>query len=369
MEKVIKVNGILKHLILAAALILAGCVSCKESCSEEVYIKVNRIWESEKHCAFTSLTRFGGRYYVAFREAGSHIFEADGSARGQIRILESRNGRKWKPVACLSKEGYDLRDPSLSVTPDGRLLVSMGGSIYVDKKLVGRDPMYSESTDGRSFSSPEPIEIVSPNATGEDWLWKVDWRGDTGYGVVYSSVEGPADSDNKTIVFLVRTKDGIHYEDVAKIDVPGFPNETAVHFLPDGRMLMLLRQEKLDKQGIWGVSEPPYTQWTLTKVGFQVGGPNFIALNDSTIIAGSRSYLIPGSYKTMLLRGGLDGRFEQIAVLPSGGDTSYPGFLVVGDELWVSYYSSHATPKAAVYLARIPLKTLTIRNSVSSSAE
>ena len=188
MEKVIKVNGIkdyarlnLKHLILAAALILAGCVSCKESCSEEVHIKVNRIWDSEKHCAFTSLTRFGGRYYVAFREAGSHIFEADGSARGQIRILESRNGRIWKPVACLSKEGYDLRDPSLSVTPDGR--------------------------------------------------------------------------------------------------------------------------------------------------------------------------------------------FEQIAVLPSGGDTSYPGFLVVGDELWVSYYSSHATPKAAVYLARIPLKTRTIRNSVSSSAE
>ena len=99
-------------------------------------------------------------------------------------------------------------------------------------------------------------------------------------------------------------------------------------------MLMLLRQEKLDKQGVWGVSEPPYTQWTLTKVGFQVGGPNFIALNDSTIIAGSRSYLIPGSYKTMLLKGGLDGRFEQIVVLPSGGDTSYPGFLVVGDELF-----------------------------------
>ena len=84
----------------------------------------------------------------------------------------------------------------------------------------------------------------------------------------------------------------------------------------------------------------PWHPWR--RSSFQVGGPNFIALNDSTIIAGSRSYLIPGSYKTMLLKGGLDGRFEQIAVLPSGGDTSYPGFLVVGDELWVSYYSSHS---------------------------
>lgn len=336
----------------------AGCFSCAEPGSDDVDIKVSRIWESEKHCAFTSIASFGGHYYVAFREAGSHIFEADGSARGQIRILESRGGRKWRSVACLSKEGYDLRDPSLSVTPDGRLLVSMGGSVYVDKKLVGRDPMYSESTDGRTFSAPEPIEIVSPNATGEDWLWKIDWRGDTGYGVVYSSVEGEDNPDNTTIVFLVKTKDGIHYEDVTSLDVPGFPNEASVHFLSDGRMLMLLRQEVLDRQGIWGISEPPYTDWTLRKVGFQVGGPNFIALNDSTIVAGSRSYLIPGSFKTMLLKGGVDGRFEQIAVLPSGGDTSYPGFLVVGDELWVTYYSSHATPKAAVYLARIPLKTL-----------
>ena len=81
-------------------------------------------------------------------------------------------------------------------------------------------------------------------------------------------------------------------------------------------MLMLLRQEVLDRQGIWGISEPPYTEWTLRKVGFQVGGPNFIALNDSTIVAGSRSCLIPGSFKTMLLKGEVDGRFEQIAVLP-----------------------------------------------------
>ena len=341
--------------ICAAAILLLASGCARRDAGNDISIKVDRIWDSEKHCAFTSLAEFDGRYYVAFREAGSHIFEPDGTARGQIRVLQSRNGRKWKSVACLSKEGYDLRDPSLSVTPDGRLLVSMGGSVYVDKKLVGRDPMYSESRDGRSFSNPEPIEIVSDIATGEDWLWKIDWNGDTGYGVVYSSLEDDSDPDNKTIVFLVKTTDGIHYEDVAKIDVPGFPNEASVHFLQDGRMMMLLRQERLDRQGVWGVSEPPYTDWKLSKIGFQLGGPNFIALNDSTIVAGSRSYLIPGSYKTMLLKGGLDGRFEQIAVLPSGGDTSYPGFLVAGDELWVSYYSSHATPKAAVYLARVPL--------------
>lgn len=346
------------RILSIAAVFFAACACCSTTPSEEMNIKINRIWDSEKHCAFTSLTKFNGRYYVAFREGGGHIFEENGSARGRIRILESRNGRKWKSVACLAKEGYDLRDPSLSVTPDGRLLVSTGGSIYVDKKLVGRDPMYSESLDGRNFSDPELIELNSTIATGEDWLWKVDWKGDTGYGVVYSSLE--EGSENQSIVFLVKTSDGIHYEDVAKIDVPGFPNEAAVHFLHDGRMLMLLRQESLDRQAIWGVSEQPYTDWKLTKTGFQAGGPNFIILGDSTVVAGSRSYMIPGAPKTMLLKGTLDGRFEQIAVLPSGGDTSYPGFLVVGDELWVSYYSTHQTRKAAVYLARIPLKCLNL---------
>jgi hypothetical protein len=43
-------------------------------------------------------------------------------------------------------------------------------------------------------------------------------------------------------------------------------------------------------------------------------------------------------------------------VLPSGGDTSYPGFVVVGDELWVSYYSMHNSKNASIHLAKIPLK-------------
>ena len=48
-------------------------------------------------------------------------------------------------------------------------------------------------------------------------------------------------------------------------------------------------------------------------------------------------------------------------ILPSGGDNSYPGFLRVGDELWVVYYSSHeltwedGRPRAGIYLARVPV--------------
>ena len=46
------------------------------------------------------------------------------------------------------------------------------------------------------------------------------------------------------------------------------------------------------------------------------------------------------------------GTLTPALVLPSGGDTSYPGFVWWGDLLWVSYYSSHEG-KASIYLARV----------------
>ncbi len=46
-------------------------------------------------------------------------------------------------------------------------------------------------------------------------------------------------------------------------------------------------------------------------------------------------------------------RFRRLLELPSGGDTSYPGFLLKDHTLWVSYYSSHQG-KTAIYLAGFP---------------
>ena len=51
---------------------------------------------------------------------------------------------------------------------------------------------------------------------------------------------------------------------------------------------------------------------------------------------------------------GEDGHFEPRVLVPSAGDTSYPGMLIHGDKLWTSYYASHEG-KSAIYLARIPL--------------
>ena len=360
---------IMKHksFILVLIAVLAVCSGCQSSkprkgsdnpgLKNNVSIRVNRIWDSDKHCAFTSIIRFKDRYYVSFREAESHIFDSDGIARGAVRILVSDDGETWRSAAYLTKDGYDLRDPKLSETPDGRLMVTIGGSIYgTDQKLEGRIPQVSFSSDGESFSDPVPIELDSKTKNGTDWLWRVVWNDGVGYGVVYSLLaDNPRKVEQGSAVSLVKTTDGIRYEDVTRIDLPDFPNETTVRFLPDKRMLMMVREDSGDLQGYWGVSDPPYTEWSFKKTGFQLGGPDFIVTENQDIIAGTRSYFLPGSCKTLLLKGTPEGEFKEICFLPSGGDTSYPGFVIVGDELWVSYYSSHETDKAAVYLAKMPL--------------
>ena len=334
----------------------AAAIGTPRVMAQNVRYDVRKIWDNGSHCAFTSLIRFKGQYYCSFREGETHIFNSHGNAEGKIRILTSRDGKRWKALPLIGKQGYDLRDPKLSITPDGRLMVIIGGSIYRNRQIVGRIPQVLFSEDGRTFTPPEPIELDSAASSGTDWLWRVTWNGDTGYGVNYAMrPDGDAD------IHLVSTKDGIHYDLVATLPVDGFPNETTLRMLPDGRMAMLVRRDKGDAMGYWGVSEAPFTDWKFKRMEFRVGGPDFLPLDDGNIILGSRSYYIPSHNKTALYRGSADGDFQEVLLLPSGGDTSYTGLLVEGDTLWVSYYSSHETPNASVYLARIPLSVLGIK--------
>ena len=305
------------------------------------------IYGTDEYSAFTDLIHFKGAFYCSFRVGTGHV----GGEDGKVRILRSSDGQNWKSIALLEKEGVDLRDPKLSVTPDGRIMVIIGGSIYDGKTLLDRIPHVTFSNKkGKKFGDPVAVDVTDNTDEMNSWIWRVIWHNEVGYGMDYQTHQ-----EDQWDLYLTKTNDGKSFEKVSKLEVDDLPNEATIRFTRDNEMYILIRREGKDRMGLIGKSHPPYTNWHYTKLDFQLGGPNFLFLNDSKLVIGTRNYV--GDRKTYLYVTDLNGEVEKTIELPSGGDTSYPGLLIHDDFLWVSYYSSHEG-NSHIYLSKIPMKDL-----------
>jgi len=342
-----------KRIFRIAVLIFLSCNMISSPAQTQEIYSVNKIWDSAPHSAFTDLIKYGGKYYCTFREGTGHIPAKDGTGDGQIRILVSEDGNSWKSVALIAKEGFDLRDPKLSITPDGRLMVLIGGSVYKNGQCMSQAP-YASFTDkkAQTFSDPQPLQIDPSIKADTVWLWRVTWDKKIGYGVLYQS---KTREDWKA--YLVKTTDAIHYTVVTQLDVKGKPNESTVEMLKNKKMRIIVRREEAnDNNGYLGYSEKDFTMWKWDDLGIRLGGPNIITLTNGKTVIGSRSYRENQAHTSLF---GIDdnGKAVELLEFPSGGDTSYPGLLVNKDELWVSYYSSHEG-KTSIYIAKLKYKDL-----------
>jgi hypothetical protein len=337
--------------LLPLILLLAATAAAQESAAQKYLLSIERIYDRAPHSAFTDLAEFNGQLYCAFREGTGHVPGREGT-NGVIRIIASDDGRNWRSAALLTEARVDLRDPKLSVTPDGRLMVVMGGSFYEGETLgVRRTRVSFSDRTGARFGPPRPIEMDARIKSDADWLWRVTWHRGTGYGVVYQS------GGEEYRAHLVSTRDGIHYQFITTFAIEGRPNETTVRVLPDGEMIAWVRRERGSRNGFIGASRAPYTDWSWREQSARLGGPNFVALPNGALIGATRNHASDGKTTTIIVRLRRDGAMEPIVSLPSGGDTSYPGLVIRGDRLLVSYYSSHEG-KSAIYLATLRLDAL-----------
>lgn len=311
--------------------------------------QVSKIWDKGEHNAFTDLIWYKNKFYCTFREGSDHIPGTDGI----VRIIKSKDGKTWEDAGSLQEDGIDLRDPKLSITADGRLMIIIGGSHYKDRKLLGRTPFVSFS-DGETFSAPKKVNINPEIVSWGDWIWRVTWHNGVGYAVDYQV--GPEERKGPTDIYIVKTTDGINFSKVAKLDIDGFPNEATIRFDEHNKMVVMVRRELADQMGVMATAKAPYTDWSYQKMNYRLGGPNFIFYKNN-ILATSRVHSSAVYTGLLASTKSNPATFKEILSFPSAGDNSYAGMVIHKNKLWISYYSSHEG-KTNIYLTTIPLKKL-----------
>lgn len=305
------------------------------------YHSINVYGDGSSYCAFTTLIQRDNFFYLAFREGNEHVADGD---YGVIRILSSNDCVHWSLIQTINIPNIDLRDPNLSIAPEGNLFLICGGRTKLDNGELVTNTYYSFETNN-SFETPHKIWF--PNdiyRTSVNWLWKLTWHNNKGYGVVY----------HKNGADIVETVDGINYILLSHINQP-FVNESRIRFLINGEAIALFRATE-GGNGYIGNSKPPYTEWTYTQLNYHLSGQDFIITSD-TIYCVSRSYDKDVAH-TALYLSRLNGEILHKYILLSSGDTSYAGIVEYNGYYYISYYSMHKTPKPAIYIEKISQKAI-----------
>jgi len=315
----------------------------------DLTLKLFRVRKLRPNAYFPDITRHQGAMIATYREASEH----SDRAFGKVVILKSDDdGESWKNVALLELQKTDLRDPRFCCLADGRLMLNGGIGAKPGKgswQGKRRGSFVAFSNDGVEWSRPR--EILGGR---DEWLWRCTAHSDGyAYGIVKEQGEGRyRNLERLQYSRLVRTKNGIDFEVIAELQNGDIPNEATIRFAPDNSAYIIHR---MNDYALFGKSPPPYKSWVWHHLGRQVGGPNLIRLPDGQWLVGGRA--LRNGNKIMQL-GQLDvvnGRYHPLIDLPSGGDCSYPGFLVSQNKLWVIYYSSHEGA-TNLYLAELTIQ-------------
>lgn len=306
--------------------------------------RARKIVADGRHNAFTGITRFQGKPYITFRSATNHV-----SGDGIVRVLAADDADAWQPVGECRRPEWDLRDPKIVAFGDSLLVYC--AAVQRTAQPPTRVPMVCRSRDGVAFDDPVALTGIPEGY----WLWHAVAHDGRLYGTAYSS-RGKGDAH----VMLYQSSDGLHWEHLADFPVAG--NETYLDFDAQGRLWALVRCDPGGHVPSLCCAEPPYTQFqSVRRLPMRLQGPMVKRFDNGCVII-CRQWDPPFRSNTRTALLWLEDKDDPklIRDLPSGGDTSYAGWLDVGPgRAIVSYYSAHehkmAEPhESAAALARDP---------------
>jgi hypothetical protein len=304
------------------------------------------IVKDSMHNSNTDLIQWQGDFYLAYVSSPFHF----GSSKSVMHIQRSGDqGRSWNDMTTFSAgSGEDIRDPKLAVIGNRLFLYALKNVSFVAEPYL---TVYAYSDDGDTWTQFETVQGL------DGWLF---WRPKTQDGITfYNSAYWY--QHGKSI--LLKSSDGINWEIISYIHEGDHNDETEIEFLPDGRLLATARLEYNSfGDGMFGhplgatlitISEPPYTSWTdlLQSRVTRLDGPYLFTyhervyavaryqpnLGHSGLLTDQGSIL--ARKRTSLFEVRQDG-LAYLTDLPSAGDTSYNGVVIIGDRAYISYYTS-----------------------------
>lgn len=301
-----------------------------------------------------------------------------GSPDARLMVRRSPDAQRWETLAQLQLPGKDIRDPKL-IDIDGTLFLyalSNSGAMATPEGTV-----LATSDDAVDWT---PFEPVGP----EGWLL---WRpkspdgGATWYVAAYRREHGES--------ILLRSTDGRDWQRISTIYQGKGNDETAIEFLPEGRLLATARLEvrpdsllgHRDAGTAIAVASPPYTDWSVHESQTtRLDGPVLFRIDDEVFAVGRHQ---PEPHRGLTRLGGVFSRkrttiyrveperLVRLSDLPSAGDTSYAGLVLHNGHFHLSYYTSRIDRDypwllgmflpTDIRMARFPVQALTALSEAS----
>ncbi len=319
-----------------------------------------------RHNSNTDLVFFRDAFWLIHASAPWHF----ASETTRLILWKSADARTWEKVAEFQSPGEDIRDPKLAVIGDRLILYALKNTAFEAEPYL---TVAAASEDGKTWTS---FVDMKP----EGWLF---WRpesddgGKTWYVPAYWHEHGKS--------ALLRSEDGLNWEVNSIIYSGDVNDETAIMFLPGGRMLATARLEVSgyyfgDNRGntLIATAEPPFMTWSYQhSTVTRLDGPALFSYNGRVYAVGRYQ---PGKKPFLFETGSIlarkrtslflveEDRLVWLSDLPSDGDTSYAGVVVRGDDAYVSYYTSSIKrdfpwiigmlSKSDIMMAKVDLKKL-----------
>jgi hypothetical protein len=327
------IKAILALLMAAAA---CGILRAAESDPPVQPREVRKIYGDGRHNAFTALVRYRGDLWLAFRAAAAH-----NSTDGEIVILRSADdGQTWKEARRVNILPDD-RDPQLLIAGQRLILYDMA----MDGPELTTYATYTD--DGEKWSQPQ--KIYEPRFI----LWKPVAHGGKFFAAAHKKDEAGGGKGRE--VHLVTSDDGLAWKKISTIRSGNWESETTLLFGPGDQLIAFLRQKYGSPPAQILEADPPYEKWTSRAPNVNHLSGHSVHKFRGTTYFFSRTMDYQTKQAGQMIYTYEDGKLVPYCRLPAGGDCAYAEALEKGDEMVVSYYSSHEGT-ANVYLARVPLK-------------